>query len=119
MLNLLAGTKVRNVESKKAFFDILEPRIMATFELFNKKIWLMNTTEKHIVKTYSGLFEGLSAIGKLELIENLTKSLKAEKNKKEKDFYKSFGAFGSDKPAKEIVEEIKASRKFRGKDLKL
>ncbi len=43
----------------------------------------------------------------------------AEKSKKEKDFYKSFGAFGSDKPAEEIIKEIKANRKFRKKDLKL
>ena len=79
----------------------------------------MSTTEKYIVKTYSDLFEGLSVIGKLELIESLTKSLKAEKSKKEKDFYKSFGTFGSDKSAEEIVKEIKASRKFRKKDLEL
>jgi len=98
---------------------MFETEIMVIFELVNKKVWFMSTTEKYIVKTYSGLFEGLSVIGKLELIESLTKSLKAEKSKKEKDFYKSFGAFGSDKPAEEIVKEIKASRKFRKKDLEL
>lgn len=37
----------------------------------------MTHTEKHIVKTYSFLFESLSSISKLELIENLAKSHKA------------------------------------------
>ena len=54
----------------------------------------------------------------VELIERLSKSLKKEKNSKEKAFFKSFGAFSSDKSAEEIVTEIKASRKFREKDLK-
>ena len=36
----------------------------------------MTYTDKHIVETYSDLFEGLSSISKIELIENLSKSLK-------------------------------------------
>lgn len=79
----------------------------------------MATVEKYIVKTYSGLFEGLSSISKLELMEFLAKSLKKDKKRKEKDFFDSFGAFGSDKPAEEIIREIKESRHFRKRDLKL
>jgi hypothetical protein len=48
----------------------------------------------------------------MELIENLSKSLKKEKKSKDNSFYKSFAAFGSEKPANEIIAEIKASRKL-------
>ena len=78
----------------------------------------MTIANKNIVDTYARLFEGLDAFTKLELIERLSKSLKKEKHSKEKAFFKSFGAFSSDKSAEEIVTEIKASRKFREKDLK-
>jgi hypothetical protein len=77
----------------------------------------MTVANKNIIDTYAKLFEGLDAITKIELIERLSKSLKKEKNSTEKAFFKSYGAFGSDKPAEEIVNEIKASRKFREKDL--
>ena len=79
----------------------------------------MTYTDKHIVETYSGLFEGLSSLSKLELIENLSKSLKAERKSKENTFYKSFGAFASTKSAEEITKEIKSSRKFKRKEIKL
>ena len=62
----------------------------------------MSHTEKYIVETYSGLIEGLSSLSKLELIENLSKYLKVEKNTKDTLFYKSFGAFASDKSAEDI-----------------
>lgn len=67
------------------------------------------------------LFEGLSSLGKMELIEELTKSLKSEKSRedKEKIFYESFGAFDSEKSADEIIMEIRENRKFVSKDLKL
>lgn len=77
----------------------------------------MSYADKHIVRSYSVLFEGLSSLSKIELIEQLSKSLKTEKKSKDEDFYKSFGGFVSDKSAEEIVEEIKASRKFRKKDI--
>lgn len=83
----------------------------------------MTTAERHIVKTYARLFEGLSYISKLELMELLAKSLKKEnpdkEAQKEKEFFKSFGAFGSDKSAEEIAREIKESRRFREKDLNI
>jgi ribosomal protein L20A (L18A) len=47
------------------------------------------------------------------------KSLKSEKRNKENNFYKSFGAFASEKSAEEIIAELKSSRKFRRKEIKL
>lgn len=76
-------------------------------------------TEEHIVNTYSELFEGLSPISKIKLIESLAKSLTVEKEDNEKNFYKSFGAFASNKTAKEIITDIRSSRKFRKKEIKL
>jgi len=77
----------------------------------------MTFTDKHIVETYSGLLEGLNSESKTELIESLSKSIKTEKKNKETDFYKSFGAFTSEKSAEEIIAEIKSSRKFRNKEI--
>ena len=77
----------------------------------------MTVTERHIIETYSQLFEGLTSVTKIELIEKLTKSLKKEKKSKETEFLKSFGAFESDKTADEMIKEIIESRKFREKDL--
>lgn len=79
----------------------------------------MTNAERHIIETYTGLFEGLNAVSKLELLERLAKSIRKGKKTKEKDFFSSFGAFASDKPAEEIAREIRESRKFRNKDLKL
>ena len=70
----------------------------------------MTYADRHIIKAYSELFEGLSSMNKIELIENLSKSLKTEKKTKESRFYKSFGAFSSDKSAEEIIADIKSSR---------
>ena len=77
----------------------------------------MSYTERHIIDTYSMLFNGLSSLSKIELIESLTKSLKKEKVAKTDSFYKSFGAFSSEKSAEEIISEIKASRKFENKEI--
>ena len=79
----------------------------------------MNYTDRRIVESYKGLFEGLSSLSKIELIESLSKSLKADIKDKEGAFFKSFGAFPDDKSAEEIIKEIKTSRKFRRKDIKL
>ncbi len=78
----------------------------------------MSYTDRHIVETYSGLFEGLSFLSKIELIESLSRSLKTEKSTKESNFYKSFGAFSSEKTAEEIIADIKSSRKFRNQEIK-
>ncbi len=78
----------------------------------------MTFTDKNIIENYFGLFESLNSMSKLELIEKLTKSLKAETKSKENNFYKSFGAFSSEKTSDEINTEIKLSRKFRNKEIK-
>jgi nucleoid DNA-binding protein len=79
----------------------------------------MNFTDKHIIETYANLLEGLSSNNKLEIIENLSKSLKNSIKKKDNAFYASFGAFASTKSAEEINQEIRSSRKFRKKQIKL
>ncbi len=78
----------------------------------------MTFTDKNIIENYFGLFESLNSTSKLELIEKLTKSLKAETKSKENNFYKSFGAFSTEKTSDEINSEIKSSRKFRTKEIK-
>ena len=77
----------------------------------------MTAIDKNIIETYSGLFEGLSHVNKIELIEKLVKSLKFDNKSKEKDFFRSFGAFGSNRSAEEIISEIRDSRKFRNKEI--
>lgn len=78
----------------------------------------MNYTDRHIVEAYSELLEGLSSDSKMVLIESLSKSLKTKEKTVEDHFYGSFGAFASDKSAEEIIVDLKASRKFRKKDIK-
>jgi len=79
----------------------------------------MSSTERHIVDTYAALFLGLSSVGKLELIKSLSKLIKNEKKDIDKKFYKSFGAFASEKSPEEIVAEIKIARKFKSKSIEL
>lgn len=43
----------------------------------------MSFSERHIVETYSGLFEGQSSSSKMELIGKLTRSLKTEESVRE------------------------------------
>ena len=76
----------------------------------------MTATDKNIIEAYASLFEGLSLVNKIKLIERLTKSLYPAKNPK-KNFYKSFGAFASEKSPEAIIAEIKNNRKFKDKDL--
>jgi hypothetical protein len=78
----------------------------------------MSYTEKQLIETYSNLFESLSSLGKIELIQNLSKSLKKEKKSKDTKFFKSFGMFASEKSAEEISIEIKKSRSFISKEIK-
>ena len=63
------------------------------------------------------MLEGLDSVTKLNLIEILSVSLKKENTAKDKDFFESFGSFPSNKPAEEIIEEIKSARKFIDKDI--
>ena len=78
----------------------------------------MTFFDKHIIEVYTGLFKGLSDSTKIELIENLSKSLKSTHKRKEKSFYNSFGAFASSQTAAGIAGEIRKSRKFRKKTIK-
>jgi len=55
----------------------------------------------------------LSSISKLKLLEKLAKSIRKDTKSKEKELFKSCGAFVSKKPPEEIAKEIKESRKFR------
>lgn len=77
----------------------------------------MAYADKHNIETYSGLIESLSSSSKLELLEKLTKSIKKDRKNIEIDFYKSFGAFASEKSAEEIIAEIKISRNFKERNL--
>ena len=78
----------------------------------------MAIIDKNIVDTYSNLFEGLSDVNKLELLERLTKSIKMiSTSRKEKSFYKSFGAFDDTADAEKIIEGIKENRRFIDKDI--
>ncbi len=79
----------------------------------------MSYADKHIVETYSTLFDGLSSLSKIELIEKLTKSLKKEKTEKKDTFFESFGAFSEGKTAEEIILDMKSSRKFKASEIKL
>jgi hypothetical protein len=53
----------------------------------------MNQTDKQIVETYAGLFEGLRSLNKIELIKSLSKSLKNEKKTKDSNFLNRWGFF--------------------------
>ena len=79
----------------------------------------MTSATRHIIETYAELFESLDSETKLALLERLAKSIRKEKKSKEDDFFSSFGGLVSEKPAEEIIKEIKESRKFRSKDLKI
>lgn len=73
----------------------------------------MSYANHHIVESYSNLFEGLSFLSKIELIETLSKSLKTQTTTQDERFYASFGAFSSEKSAEEIITDIKMNRKFK------
>ncbi len=70
----------------------------------------MASAVKKIIESYTSLIESLSSEGKLELLENLARSIRLENKSREEDFFSSFGAFASEKSAEDISTEIKASR---------
>ena len=78
----------------------------------------MTLIEKNIVDNYLALFESLNSVTKIELINRLKKSIQIESKTNEDDFYKSFGAFSSEKTSDEINAEIKTSRKFKNREIK-
>lgn len=80
---------------------------------------VMTITEKYIIDTYSNLFKHLSSSSQNKLIKRLTKSLTVNNQNREKDFFKSFGAFGSNESAEEINKNLKENRRFKTKDFKI
>ena len=78
----------------------------------------MTLTERHIVDTYSSLFEGLKPEYKLALIERLKQSLRAKKIEKEENFFATFGALASDKSKEDFFSDYKTSRYFRKRPTK-
>jgi hypothetical protein len=79
----------------------------------------MNLAEKNILKSYTHLLDGLSELGKIQLIDYLKESLKKSPSLSEKKFYDSFGSFASDQTAEELVVFLKKSRKFKKKELNI
>ena len=79
----------------------------------------MTRIERHIVKIYSSLFNGFSKDTKLELIGNLSESLKSEQKPKDEEFYKLFGALASDEDFGKAFSDLKLTRKFRKKEIQL
>jgi hypothetical protein len=72
----------------------------------------MTLAEKNIINSYLGLFESLKYSSKLVILEKLMHSLKKQTKSKEKEFFKSFGAFESEKSPEEIILELRESRKL-------
>ena len=65
-----------------------------------------------LIEGYLRMLENLSKGTKLDLISKLSNSVKTDLSSDKKAFYKSFGAWKSEKSADEIIEEIEGSRIF-------
>jgi len=72
----------------------------------------MNPTESQILNTFEKLTQNPNYTSKKKLIDHLARSVEKENESKSVDFYKSFGAFGSENSPEEIIKEIKSNRKF-------
>ena len=80
----------------------------------------MTVIEKNIMDSYITLLDKLSEEAKLELIEKIKESIQSkEKKKREKKFWESFGSFESNLSAEELAADIRASRKFRDRNIEL
>lgn len=69
-------------------------------------------SNKQILQSYLQLLKNFSVESKLELIEELSKSIKIKLKEKEESEVSLYGAFESDKTADEIIQEIRSSRNF-------
>jgi hypothetical protein len=69
----------------------------------------METTDNKILSNYFGLLAGLSSRLKLDLIEKLTQSIKAELSHESK-LKSAFGAWKSEETAEELISHIESSR---------
>ncbi len=74
----------------------------------------MNPTDLkfNLIESYLGLLKSLSPENKLELISQLSDSLKETKRSTDKSLSGLFGAFVSKKSAEEIIADLKMSRTF-------
>ncbi len=70
----------------------------------------ISESDSIIVDGYVGLLDNLSASNKLDLISQLTESVKTDLNPKKSLFKEAFGAFDSKKTAEEIIADIRNSR---------
>jgi hypothetical protein len=65
-----------------------------------------------IADYYFGFLKNLNANSKLDLISQLSQSLKESDKSQEASLQSLFGAYKSDETAEEIIAEIRASRVF-------
>ena len=65
-----------------------------------------------LINSYFELFQRLSSKGKQALISKLTKSMRKDESKQAESFFSTFGALEDEKPAQEIIREVKNSRTF-------
>jgi len=70
----------------------------------------MSIVDTTIVDNYLGLLKKLSPETKIELIEQLKKTLSQGLQVIDKSTFDAFGEWQSDKSADEIIEEIRAVR---------
>jgi hypothetical protein len=73
------------------------------------KIIDLDTT---LIEGYVKLLNNLSTDNKLDLISQLTLSVKKDMNNKQKSFYRAFGAWNSKQTAEEIIFNIRSNRSF-------
>lgn len=69
----------------------------------------METDERKILNNYLGLLERLSPEMKVNIIEELTESIKSGKSLRS-NMKSSFGAWDSEDSAKELIDKIRDSR---------
>jgi hypothetical protein len=66
--------------------------------------------EKNVVHAFKTIADTLDYAKKKALVDYLVKSLEKERQSKEKELYRLYGAWKSDKSAEEIIDEIQISR---------
>lgn len=63
-----------------------------------------------LIEGYLRLLDNLSTSNKLDLISQLTLSVKTDITARKKSFYKAFGAWESKQSADEIIKDLRNSR---------
>ena len=77
----------------------------------------MTITEERMVTLYEELIDGLSVQARQALLDRLSKTVKADQERRKKAFFSSFGAFSDKQSAEEIIRDLKVARSFRDKDI--